>query len=152
MIVELFDDDIIQEFVEWKKANGEDFTWWNFVNMKADLQTALGFAKFFYPDVLEVEGYFLLKDKYRSDTFKGWKKDCKNNKQCVEKMMNLYEVNDFFTIQQRDDETEEQVHALGEALQQLWSLSFEQRFPQRNIVVNLFKEDDGCLFITVFED
>ncbi|CAM3781534.1 hypothetical protein ALPO108162_05480 [Alicyclobacillus pomorum] len=148
----MFHDSLIPEFVQWKDTNGDDFSWWDYVNLRADLQTALGFAKFFYPDVLEVEGYFLLKDKYKPEIFEEWKADRKHGKQSVEKMMNLYEVNDFFHINHRDDETDEQVHGLGEALKLFWTLSFRHRFPGRKIVVSVFEEDDGCLFITVYEE
>ena len=42
----LFNDDLIKEYQEWKKANPNSFNWGSDVNLKADLQTALGFAKF----------------------------------------------------------------------------------------------------------
>lgn len=82
--------------MDFKEANEGDFTWWNYVNMKSDIHTALGFAKFFYPDIVEVEGCFLLKDKFSQKNFSRWKKDYQNNKVTIEKMMNLYQVKDFF--------------------------------------------------------
>lgn len=152
MKVELFNDDIVIEYVEWRNANPENFSWWNFVNLKSDLQTALGFAKFFYPDIIEIDGCFLLKDKYCPDIFKSWKKECNNNKTDIEKMMNLYEVGDFFHINKSYDENEEtQVIALGNTLKHLWLLSFKDRFPNRKINVKVFEEYDGALFITVYE-
>ncbi|MCL6601186.1 MAG: hypothetical protein K6T81_21000 [Alicyclobacillus macrosporangiidus] len=147
----LFEDTLIQEFQMWKKANPTTFSWWSFVNMKADLQTALGFAKFFYPDVVEVDGYFLLADTYNERRLSEWIQECGGDKSCVEKMMNLYEVNDFFKINQREDETEEQVDTLGRVLQLFWTMSFKQRFPTREIVVDLFRDNDENLFITVYE-
>ncbi|WP_285398071.1 hypothetical protein [Lysinibacillus sp. fls2-241-R2A-57] len=120
--------------------------------MKSDIKTALGFAKYFYPEILEVEGCFLLKDKYSEKNFNRWKTECKNNKVYIEKMMNLYQVRDFFHINVDEDENlEEQIQALGEVLKKFWSLSFKDRFPNRDIVVSLFKEEDGHLFITVYE-
>ena len=149
---ELFDDSIVGEYLEWKNANPENFTWWNFINLKSDLQTALGFAKFFYPDIIEVDGCFLLKDKYSSKIFKGWKKDCNNNKTDIEKMMNLYEVGDFFHINRNEYKNEDiQIIALGNVLKHLWLLSFKDRFPDRKINVDVFEESDGALFITVYE-
>ena len=70
----------------------------NFVNMKADIDTALGFAKFYSPELLEIEGYCLLKDKFSPNVFEGWKRSCQNNKECVEKMMNIYQIRDFFIL------------------------------------------------------
>lgn len=61
----MFDDNAIKEYTEWKKVNKENFTWWSFVNMmKADLPTALRFAKFFNPTIIEVNDCFFLKDNF----------------------------------------------------------------------------------------
>ncbi len=149
----LFNDEINREFMEFKDVNEGKFTWWSYVNMKSDIKTALGFAKFFYPDVLEVEGCFLLKDKFSEKHFEMWKKECKGNKFNIEKMMNLYQVRDFFHINvEEDGNFEEQIQALGEVLKIFWSLSFKNRFPKRKIIVRVFEEEGGELFITVYEN
>ncbi|MFL0246081.1 hypothetical protein ACJDUG_03700 [Clostridium sp. WILCCON 0185] len=81
--------------------------------MKFDLQTALGFAKFFYPEVIEVDGCFILKDKYDEVTYRKLLQECNNNKTIIEKMMNLYEIRDFFHINTVFDENkDEQITAL----------------------------------------
>lgn len=149
----MFNNEIISEFIEFKNANEGNFTWWNYVNMKSDIKTALGFVKLFYPDIIEVEGCFLLKDKFSEKYFELWKNDCQNNKTNIEKMINLYQVRDFFhiNVDEEDENLEEQIQALGEALKIFWSLSFKNRFPNREIVVSVFEEDDGELFITVYE-
>ena len=119
--------------------------------MKSDIHTALGFAKFFHPDIVEVEGCFLLKDKFSQKNFSRWKEDYQNDKVTIEKMMNLYQVKDFFHINVGEEDLRDPIQALGEALRQFWSLSFKDRFPHRNIVVSVFEEEDGELFITVHE-
>lgn len=67
--MELFRDELIKEFVKHKEANANSFTWWNYLNVKSDLQTALAFSKFLHPDIIEVDGCLLLKDKYRPGLF-----------------------------------------------------------------------------------
>lgn len=42
--------------------------------------------------------------------------DCQGNKTTIEKMMNLYELNDFFHINRKEDEEDIQLRALGEVL------------------------------------
>ncbi|MFJ7914727.1 MULTISPECIES: hypothetical protein [unclassified Lysinibacillus] len=119
----MFNDEINSEFMEFKDVNQGKFTWWSYVNMKSDIKTALGFAKFFYPDVIEVEGCFLLKDKFSEKYFEMWKKECQKNKVNIEKMMNLYQIRDFFHINVDEDENlEEQIQTLGEVLKIFWSL------------------------------
>ncbi|WP_054949572.1 hypothetical protein [Numidum massiliense] len=147
----MFKDELIKEFVDWKNANPQGFNWWNYVNIKADLQTALAFARFFYPDIIEIDGLFLLKDKFSQKNYESWRNECKGDKKCIEKMMNLYQVDDFFHINTDDDgNIEEQVRVLGNILKTFWSMSFKDRFPDRCIKVMVF-EDGGDYFITVFE-
>jgi hypothetical protein len=147
----LFKDEIVGEFLEWKNANPDNFTWWNFVNIKADIDTALAFAKFYSPELLEIEGYCLLKDKFSPNVFEGWKRSCQNNKECVEKMMNIYQIRDFFHINTIDSENEnEKFKALGRILKFFWEITFEKNYPEKKLKVHLFEEDDGELFITVY--
>ena len=91
----MFDDNLIQEFAQWKACNKENFTWHSYVNKEADLDLALGFAKFYCPDIIITEDCFLLKDRYRKAIFQAWKREC-SDKTEIEKMMNLYELEDFF--------------------------------------------------------
>lgn len=147
----LFEDDLIKEYQEWKLANPNSFNWWSYVNLKADLQTALAFAKFFSPELIEKEDCLILKDRYEDGLFNSWMEDCQGNKTEIEKMMNLYELNDFFHINRKDDEEEIQLRALGEVLKHFWSMTFKLNYPNRNIVIEVFEEYDEQLFITVFE-
>lgn len=148
----MFKDELNKEFMEFKRVNNGDFTWWNYINVKSDLNLALGFSKFFYPDILEIEGHFILKDKFSKEIFELWKKECGNDKVSTEKMMNLYQIRDFFHINLDEDENiEEQLYALSKVVKRFWSLSFSERFPKRNIVVEVFEEEDEELFITVYE-
>jgi hypothetical protein len=152
MKMELFDENIINEFTQWKKANPDSFTWWSYVNMKSDLQTALGFAKFFYPEVIEIDGCFLLKDKYDEVIYRKWLQECNNNKTIIEKMMNLYEIRDFFHINTEFDENEdEQIAALSDVLRLFWGMSFKNRYPQKEIKIDVFEDYGGEIFITVFQ-
>jgi len=149
----MFKDELINEFIEWKKVNPQNFGWWNYVNLKSDLQTALGMARFFYPDVIERDGCLLLKDKFSQEIYESWKIECNNEKTCIEKMMNLYQLRDFFHINTQDDgNLESQIKVLGDVLSLFWGMSFKNRFPGRSIKVNVFEENDGELFITVFEE
>jgi hypothetical protein len=151
--MKLFDDHLIEEYQQWKKANSNSFNWWSYVNMKADLQTALAFAKFFSPELIEKDGCLILEDRYEEKLFHDWKKACSDDKTSIEKLMNLYELNDFFHINVNDMEDEEgQVNALGNVLKYYWSMAFKQRYPNRNIIIDVFKEYDGQLFITVYEE
>jgi len=148
----MFEDELIKEFVEWKNANPQKFTWWNYINIKSDIQTALAFAKFFYPDIMEIDGCLLLKDKFSKEIYEGWRRECNNEKARIEKIMNLYELRDFFHINTKDDgNLDKQVEVLGDVLKLFWSMSFKERFPERSIKVEVFEYyEEWC--ITVYEE
>lgn len=146
-----FKDELINEYKLWKTANPDNFNWWSYVNMKSDLQTALGFAKFFYPEIIEIDNCFILKDRFSDEIYKQWKSNLESKTE-IEKMMNLYEVKDFFHINRNEDENlEDQIATLGKVLQHFWSQSFKERYPLRKIKVDLFDEY-GEKFITVYEE
>ena len=69
----MFKDNLISEFIKWRNANPKNFSWWNYVNLKSDLQTALGFAKLYYPEIVEVDGCILLKDKFSEELYELYK-------------------------------------------------------------------------------
>lgn len=151
--MELFRKEILQEYIMLEKANPNNFTWWNYVNMKADIKTALGFAKFFYPELIEVENCIFIKDCFSIKKYNQWKKVCNNEKITIEKAMNSYEIKDFFHINTNYEDVyiEEQIQALGTILKKFWTLSFKERFPNRNITVDII-EVDKIVYITVFEN
>lgn len=139
--------------MDWKNANPDNFSWWNYVNLKADLKTALAFAKFFCPELILVEGCIILKDKFNQNNFNLWKEKCHNKKIEIEKMANLYQISDFFHINMNnDDNYYEQLKALGKVLQHYWHISFKEQFPDKNIVVKVFTEYGDDIFITVYEE
>ena len=150
--MEIFNERIVPEYVEWKEANKESFTWWNFVNMKSDIQLALGFAKFFYPEVIIKDDCFLLKDNFNESRYQGWKKDCNGNKQQIETMMNMYGVDNFFENNSdfNNQFIDDRIEALAKALKLFWSMSFKERFPEKNIIVDIFDYSDETN-ITVYE-
>lgn len=147
----LFRDDLISEYDQWKKHNGSDFTWWDYLNIKFDLQTALSFSKFFYPEIIEMDGCFFLKDKFDAEQLESWKSSCDEDKTCVERMMNFYQIKDFFDQNQNEEENEEeQVVVLGSVLKLFWNMSIQHQLSDPTIVAELF-EDRGDLFITVYK-
>lgn len=146
----MFEENEIKEFLEWKNINNENFTWWSFVNMKADLPTALAFAKFFNPEIIEINNCFFLKDNFSVKRYEMWKENCGHDKTALEKMMNLYQLRDFFHINNDYQEDEDGlVSILGDVLLYFWSLNLKHKYPDKNFIVSVF-EDDNDLFITVY--
>lgn len=151
--MDLFNDNIVEEFTLWKEANPDGFTWWNYINMKSDITTTLGFAKFFYPDIIERNGCIFLKDNFDEKRYKRWKAECGTDKSSLEKAMNSYELKDFFHINSdfEDKCINEKIITLGIVLKKFWLLSFNDRFPNRKINVEII-ETNETTYITVYEE
>lgn len=147
----LFNDDVVIEYQKWKNANPNNFSWWNFANMKADLDTALAFAKLYCPEIIEIEGCCFLKDKFNNEIFESWKKECKGDRKNTERMVNLYQIRDFFEINETDNE-ERKIKVLGKVLEYFWTISFEKMYPDKKLKVEVYEEIDEEFFITVYSD
>jgi hypothetical protein len=147
------DDKLISEFTLCKKANPDNFTWWNYVNMKTDLPTALGIANFFLPDLIIKKGCLILKDHFDEDVFNGWYKEFKGDKIQVEKAVNYYEIKDFFEINTdfEDPNIEKMLKSFSKKLQFMWMQNFKKKYPDKKIVVKLSHEYE-TICITVFEE
>lgn len=146
----LFEDDLVEEYIQWKKTN-TNFSWWNYVNLRSDVDVALAFSKFYCPDIIIIDNCFLLKDKYNKSIYDSWRIKC-SNKTDIEKMMNLYELEDFFHINQPlyNSNYSLKIRKLGEIIQYFWSLSFRERFKDREIIVDVF-DQYGDNYVTVYE-
>ena len=61
--------------------------------------------------------------------------DCDGNKTTIEKMMNLFELNDFFYMNRKEDKEDIQLRALREVLKYFWLMTFKLNYPNRNNVI-----------------
>ncbi len=158
----MFDEKIVKEYALNNEQSKGFYTWWSFIDEKSDLATSLGFAKFFCPDMLEVDGCYVLKHRYDAKTFNEWKESGLTYKE-LEVVTNMYEVTDFFNRNLEEyekDNYSEMIDALGEALQYFWSLTLKDRYPDIPLVVDLFEdyeyEEEGreyaALIITIYTE
>ena len=150
--VNLFHADIVEEFVLFQDANRDNYDWWSFINQESDLDCALGFAKFYCPDIVLVDDCFFLKDRFFADIYEDWKKDLGNDVTAIEKMVNLYSLEDIFHINTEiTPHYAEKFEALGRCLKFFWETSFRARFPERNVAVDVFREYEDETCITVYQ-
>lgn len=156
----MFNDNIVKEFFVKKEESNGIFDWWDFINEKSDLATSLGFAKLFCPEMMEVDGCYVLKHRYNAKNFNEWKESGLTLEE-LESVTNMYEITDFFTTNLIVDENySEMIDALGEVLKYFWTLTLKNRYPNIPFVVNLYEdyeyEEDGKQFaslnITIYID
>ena len=157
----MFDDHVVEEYIKKNKDSNGSYDWWEFLNEKSDLPTSLAFAKIFCPEIKEVEGCYVLKNRYEPKLFNDWKASLNQDFTALEKITNVYEIGDFFTenIDYSGDYSE-MIDSLGKALQYYWQLTLKDRYPNIPFVVDLYDdyeyETEGkefaALCITIYVD
>lgn len=88
---------VVEEYIKKNKESNGSYDWWEFLNEKSDLPTSLAFAKLFWPEIIEVEGCYVLKNRYEPKLFNDWKANLDLDFTALEKITNVYEIGDFFT-------------------------------------------------------
>lgn len=125
------------------------------------MPTSLAFAKLFCPEIIEVEGCFVLKNRYEPKVFNDWKAKLGLSFIALEKITNLYEIGDLFT--ENTDYTGDysnMIDSMGKALQYYWQLTLKDRYPDIPFIVELYDDyefgDNGkecaALCITIYVD
>ncbi len=138
--------DILNEYTDFEKVNSN----WNilsYLNYKYDTNCAVAFSKFFFPDFIEFKGGIFIGFLFNEKNVSQWFDEFGNDISSVEKMANLYEIKDFFHI--NDNENPEIIEEFAKVLIRVWSLNLKELFPKINFQVKVFEEYDSS-FITFY--
>lgn len=141
-LVEL-DLSLLDSFSAFHDAN-KDWNILSYLNYKYDMNAALAFSKFFFPDFTEVRGCVVISFLYNPETFESWFSELRGEVSEVEKMANLYEIKDFFHI---NTPKKIDLDAFGKILKKSWEINLNALYPQKKFHVKLFEEYDSK-FIT----
>lgn len=132
--------DLLDDYSLWENANKDNWSIAAYINQFYDINTALAFTKFFFPDFIEKEGCVILSFRYDEKVFKQWHEEFKGDISHVEKYCNLYDVADFFHINSSKSVSDEVVEELAKALKKSWEINCKLLFPNRDMMVDVFKE------------
>lgn len=136
-----------------------NITVWNYLNMRGDLELAVGFSKLFYPDFVEVEGCVLLSVAYSPDSYQRWKKALNGDRSHIETMLNYTRVWELFlgptTLPPAviiDESTTSALSIyLGKVLAICWRHALHDAFPEKtfNIVYDESYHDPSVTFYQI---
>jgi len=65
--------DKLSDFPQGKKANGDDFSLWDYLFGAANIEIAIAFTKLFWSDFIEHEGGIFLSEAFNSQIYEQWK-------------------------------------------------------------------------------
>lgn len=141
------DEEKLSSYREFSEINAN----WNilsYLNYNYDINAAIAFSKLFFPDFKIVKDCIVLAFLYNEANFEDWYKEFDGSVPLTEKMSNLYELKDFFHINQEAVDSD-MILMFGNALKKIWEINLKQLFPARNFIVDLFDEYNSQ-FITFY--
>ena len=142
------DTTVLKEYNAFAEAN----TNWNmhsYVNMKYDINAAIAFGKFYFPEFIEIKNCIILKERFNNSIFEEWYNEFVGDVSKIEKMCNLYEVGDFFHINTSLADMK-QIIQFGHILKKSYEINLKLLFPNREFEVNFFEENE-TQYITFFQ-
>jgi hypothetical protein len=127
---------LLKSYKNFQDAN-ENWNILSYLNYKYDMNAALAFSKFFFPDFIEVKGCIVLSFLYNQETFESWFRELNGEISEVEKMANLYELKDYFHI---NTDSEPEVDVFGQILKKSWEMNLSILYPEKKFIIKLFEE------------
>lgn len=141
--------DQLSDFQQWKKANGDDFSLWDYLFGSANIEIAIAFTKLFWPDFVEHEGGIFLSEAFDSQIYEQWKIELGNDVAAIEQVMNHQHVDDILPGAQ--NASSDNLLYLGQALAQMWESRLKSLYPQRRFQVKCDRDEDTVV-VTFFQD
>lgn len=141
---------VLNGYTEWENANKGNWTICSYLNQFYDANAALAFTKFFFPTFIEKKGCTILDFRYDEMIFNQWYEKFEGDVSLVEKFCNLYDVADYFHINQVNIERQTiLIEELTNALIKAWQINCNLLFPSKKLIVERFKEH-GETCITLY--
>ena len=136
------DPSLLPDYQSWQRAQSGEFTLWNYIDVRTDLQVAAAFGKLFWPDFIEHDGYVLLAEQFDPASVAQWRQELGDDRAAVERMVNHVHVYDLFNNNPADTDKTALAAYLGQVLAQCWHHALHAAFPDKRFTVEYTSEPD----------
>lgn len=140
--------DQLIDFQQWKKANGGDFSLWDYLFGVANVEVAIVFTKLFWPDFVEHEGGIFLSEAFNIQTYDRWKAQLGNDITSIERVMNHQHIDDI--LPGSDKVGADNLYYLGQAIAQMWESRLKLLYAHRNFQV-CCNRDENTVVVTFYQ-
>ncbi len=140
--------DQLRNFQRWKKANGGDFSLWDYLSRVSRVEVALAFTKLFLPDFVEHEDGIFLSEVFNREIYEQWKTKLKNDITAIERVMNHQHIDDI--LPGTDKVGNDNLFYLGQALKQMWESHLKSLYPDRHFEV-CCNRDEYTVVVTFYQ-
>lgn len=134
----------MSNYQEWKQANGNEFSLWDYLAGVANVEVALAFTKLFFPDVVEYEGGIFLSEAFNQEIYEQWKAKLGTDIAAIERVINHQHVDDI--LPGADKVGIENLSYLGHKIKQMWEYHLNSLYPNRIQV--LCNQDEDTVVVT----
>jgi hypothetical protein len=131
--------DRMSEFQQWKKANGDDFSIWDYLSGVANVEMALAFTKLFWPDFIEHDEGIFLAEAFNQDIYEQWKAELGNDIAAIEQVMNHQHIDDL--LPGAESVGIDNLFSLGQVIQQMWKNRLKSCYPAQDFQVFCNKDE-----------
>lgn len=131
--------DKLGSYQEWKKANGDDFSLWDYLFGVANVEIALGFAKLFWPDFVEYEGGVFLSESFDIDIYKQWQAKLGNDIGAIERAINHQHLDDL--LPGAEEVGIDNLLYLGQTMAEMWENRLRLLYPERRFHVASIRDE-----------
>jgi hypothetical protein len=113
-------------------------TLFNLFQNTCNIEQALACSSLFWPEVIEVEGYYFIREFSQGLDIDKLKKRFKNDKREIERRVNVWSVSDLFLMSWTDSiQNDEIFDEFCKVLKFFWELRFKNLFPDKLFTVEL---------------
>jgi hypothetical protein len=142
------DTDQLSEFQQWRKANGDDFSMWDYLFGVANVEVAIAFTSLFWPDIVEHEDGIFLAESFEAQIYQQWKGKFGNDIASIERVINHQHLDDI--LPGADKVGSENLFYLGRAIAQMWASRLESLYPNRRFEV-CCDRDESTVVVTFYQ-
>lgn len=131
--------ELLTDFQQWKQANDEDFSLWDYLSGVATVEMAIAFTKLFWPDFVEHEKGIFLAEAFDVQIYQDWKEKLGCDISAIERMMNHQHIDDL--LPGADRVGIENLVYLGNAIATMWESRLQSLYPGREFQVNCDRDE-----------
>lgn len=135
----------MSDFQKWKKANGDDFSLWDYLSGVANVEVALAFTTLFWPGFVEHDGGIFLAEAFNQELYEQWKAELGNDIAAIERVMNHQHIDDL--LPGAETVGIDNLFFLGEVIQQMWENRLNSGYPDRTFQVSC-NQDEYTVVVT----
>ena len=133
----------LKNYQQWKEANGNDFSLWDYLFGVTNVEIGLAFSKLFWPDFIEYDRGIFLLEAFNPKIYEEWKAKLGNDFIAIEQVMNHLHLEDI--LPEAEKVGLENLFYLGQVISQMWESRLKLLYPNRSFQVECNRDNSTVI-------